>query len=88
VKTGLDSGVFGAVRRLLCDWGITPVNSDDHIGVCISGSQDGKDTLKHRSLAFYGTNAVGKCNSVLSELLQYMGSLYTVFLSQGPTRDF
>lgn len=35
---GLDSGVFGAVRRVPCDWGVTPVNrdatptnSDDHI---------------------------------------------------------
>lgn len=59
-EAGLDSGVFGVVcygrATVLCDWGITPVTSDDHIRICISGaqavSQHGKDTRKHQSLAY------------------------------------
>jgi hypothetical protein len=41
METGLDFGVFDVVHHVLCDWGITPVNSDDHIRVCISESSGG-----------------------------------------------
>ena len=54
-----------------CDWGITPVNSDDHIRICISEArtasqnEEDSDILKHELLAVMPVKGINATDTLL-----------------------